>query len=282
MANGRGLGSRGGDRIRFPSSFIPHGGGPWPFMQPRAGSADVWRGLGLFLRSLDRTLPGRPEAVLVISAHWEEDRPTVATTAAPPLLFDYYGFPEHTYRLEYPVRGAVELGPRVQELLGAAGVESATVEDRGLDHGVFIPFMLIYPAADVPILQLSLQRNASPERHLEIGRALAPLRDEGVLIVGSGMSYHNLREFVSDRPEAIEAARRFDDWLVSAVEGVSADERDARLAQWASAPGAVASHPRAEHLEPLFVAAGAAGKDRGERIYADAIFGKPISAFRFG
>lgn len=266
--------------VRFPSLFIPHGGGPWPFMEPRSGSPHMWDGLGAFLRGLDETLPGRPDAVLVVSGHWETERPTVDAAVAPHLLFDYFGFPEHTYRLEYPVRGAPELASRARRLLGSAGVACDEIDDRGLDHGVFIPFMLIYPEADTPIVQLSLQRNATPERHMAIGRALAPLRDEGVLIVGSGMSYHNLREFFSDRPEANDAAAAFDAWLASAVRDT--ERRDARLAAWRSAPGAEAAHPTAEHLEPLFVAAGAAGGDAGARIYADTINGKAVSAYRFG
>lgn len=269
-------------RVRLPALFIPHGGGPWPFMKPRFGAPDVWNGLGKFLHGLAETLPRRPDAVLVISAHWQTPRPAVDVAVAPHLIFDYYGFPEHTYRLQYAARGAPELASRVRELLRSAGIASDESEDRGLDHGAFIPFMLVYPQADVPILQLSLQQNATPERHLAIGRALAPLRDEGVLIVGSGMSYHNLREFFSERPEAVEAARAFDDWLVSATQEPNAERRNARLASWTTAPGASAAHPTAEHLEPLFVAAGAAEGDVGARIYADRIFGKALSAFRFG
>ncbi len=282
MVEGRGVESPGVGRVRFPTLFIPHGGGPWPFMEPRSGPPGVWDGLGRFLRGLGETLPGRPDAVLVVSGHWEMDRPTVNIAVAPHLLFDYHGFPEHTYRLDYPVRGAPEVGARARRLLQAAGVASDAIDDRGLDHGVFVPFMLIYPEADVPILQLSLQRNATAEQHLAIGRALAPLRDEGVLIVGSGMSYHNLRDFFSDRPDAVEAATSFDAWLASAVQEPKAERRNLRLASWTRAPGAAASHPTAEHLEPLFVAAGAAGDDAGARIYADAIFGKALSAFRFG
>jgi aromatic ring-opening dioxygenase catalytic subunit (LigB family) len=147
---------------------------------------------------------------LVISGHWEAERPTLNAAERPPLLFDYYGFPQHTYQLRYPVSGAPDVAAEVRELLERAGISSDEEEARGLDHGVFIPFMLIYPDADVPILQLSLQRDLDAAQHLAIGHALAPLRDRDILIVGSGMSYHNLREFTFDRGN--EVAEGFDGW----------------------------------------------------------------------
>jgi aromatic ring-opening dioxygenase catalytic subunit (LigB family) len=231
------------------------------------------------LRGLDAEIGQRPRAVLVISGHWETERPTLNTAERPNLLFDYYGFPEHTYRLTYPVAGAPALAAKVRALLGTAGFDTATDAERGLDHGVFVPFKLIYPDADVPVLQLSLQRSLDPGLHLAIGRALEPLRDEGVLIVGSGMSFHNMRDFFSGRPSA--EADAFDAWLDDAV---SADpqERDERLSRWSDAPGAAVAHPEAEHLLPLMVVAGAAGSDRGRRAYHDRILEKPISGFRFG
>jgi aromatic ring-opening dioxygenase catalytic subunit (LigB family) len=147
---------------------------------------------------------------------------------------------------------------------------------------VFVPFKLIYPAADVPMVQLSLHRNLDPATHLEMGRALAPLRDEGVLIVGSGMSYHNLRAMFSADPGAVQAAEEFDRWLNDAVADADVASRERKLTSWQSAPGARAAHPRSEHLIPLMVAAGAAGADAGRRTYNERLFGKPISAFQFG
>jgi aromatic ring-opening dioxygenase catalytic subunit (LigB family) len=137
----------------------------------------------------------------------------------------------------------------------------------------------MYPEADIPVVQLSLRADLDPAAHIAIGQALAPLRDEGVLIVGSGMSYHNLRQFWSDDTEP---ARHFDAWLSDAVEDSDPASRNARLEAWSRAPGAQASHPRSEHLLPLMVAAGAAGTDRGQRTYSDRVFGKAISGFRFG
>ncbi|MFG1478032.1 class III extradiol ring-cleavage dioxygenase [Xanthobacter sp. V4C-4] len=267
---------------RWPTLFIAHGGGPWPFMPASPDPAASWDGLGRYLTGLDASLGERPKAVLVISGHWEESRPTVNTGAHPGMLYDYYGFPADTYKLSYPAPGSPELAARVRSLLEAAGIASGEDPARGYDHGVFIPFMLIYPHADVPLLQLSLQRELDPKAHLALGRALAPLRDEGVLIVGSGMSFHNLRALFSPDPGVGVAAEAFDAWLTEAVEQHDPQARDAKLAAWASAPAALASHPRSEHLVPLFVAAGAAGADIGRRTFHDHIFGKAYSGFQFG
>ena len=262
---------------RLPTLYIPHGGGPCFFMDPPAEYPHLWDGLAAYLRGIDASLGVRPRAVLVISGHWETREPTINVAAKPPLLFDYYGFPEHTYRLTYPVSGAPDLAPRVRGLLAEAGMPSAVAE-RGLDHGVFVPFLLVYPQADVPILQLSLQQDLDPALHLRIGRALAPLRDEGVLIVGSGMSYHNLRELFSGGGSS--AAASFDAWLGVAVQDPAT--RDHALAAWSRAPGGREAHPREEHLMPLMVAAGAADGDRGVRSFNGSIAGKALSGFQFG
>jgi aromatic ring-opening dioxygenase catalytic subunit (LigB family) len=267
---------------RQPTLFISHGGGPWPFMDmSRLAPQAFWDRLAAHLGGLDASLPERPKAVLVVSGHWEEERPTVNAGAHPPLLFDYYGFPEHTYRLSYPAPGSPELAVRVRALLADAGIGNGTDAERGFDHGVFVPFMLIYPDAATPILQLSMLHSLDPEAHLALGRALAPLRDEGVLIVGSGLSYHNLPAMLSQDPRHLQAAAAFEAWLTEAVEAEPA-ERDQRLAAWAQAPGARLSHPREDHLLPLMVAAGAAGADPGRRDYADVLAGKAVSGYRFG
>ena len=264
---------------RLPTLFIPHGGGPCFFMEPPASwPRDTWDGMAAYLRGLDASLGVRPKAVLVISGHWEAQRATVNAGERPRLLFDYYGFPEHTYRLTYPAPGAPALAGRVRELLEGAGFDTEADADRGYDHGVFVPFKLIYPDADVPVVQLSLLEGLDPEAHLAMGRALAPLRDEGVLIVGSGMSYHNLHQMFSDR--GAEAAQAFDDWLAGAV--ADPELRAERLRHWAAAPGARDSHPREEHLLPLMVAAGAAEGEPGVRNYSQPLFGKAVSGFQFG
>ena len=238
----------------------------------------MWDGLAAYLRKIDGALGVKPNAVLVISGHWENPLPTLNVSTKPGLLFDYYGFPDHTYRLKYPAAGAPALADRVRRLLAEAGFDSDVESKRGLDHGVFIPFLLIYPNADVPILQLSLQASLDPALHLALGRALAPLRDQGILIVGSGMSYHNLADLFSGR--GAEAAAAFDQWLGQAVQDPA--RRDEMLIHWRDAPGGAASHPREEHLIPLMVAAGAAAGDPGMRSFGESIGGKQISGFQFG
>jgi aromatic ring-opening dioxygenase catalytic subunit (LigB family) len=235
--------------------------------------------MAAFLRGIDASLGVQPTAILVISAHWEEDVPTVQTAAEPSLIYDYYGFPEHTYALRYPCKGSPQLAQRVLELLAAAGIESGEDAGRGFDHGMFIPLMLMFPQADIPVVQLSLQHTLDPSSHIALGRALEPLRNEGVLIVGSGMSYHNLRHFFDGVAPASQA---FDDWLRDAVADPDVAARNAKLENWEQAPFARACHPREEHLLPLMVVAGAAGRDTGRCIFNDALLGKEISGFRFG
>jgi aromatic ring-opening dioxygenase catalytic subunit (LigB family) len=251
-------------------------------MDPMPGfPPDSWDAMAAFLRGIPASIGVRPKAVLVISAHWECAEATVLNADKYKLLYDYYGFPEHTYRLTYPASGSAAVATRVGELLAQAGIASAQEQQRGLDHGVFIPFKLIYPDADIPIVQLSLLNDLDPARHLALGHALAPLRDEGVLIVGSGLSYHNLREFFAPNAAANQASVQFDTWLGQAV-GTQSAEREDLLAHWQDAPGARACHPRSEHLLPLMVIAGAAGDDAGQTCYNELLMGKAVSAYRFG
>ncbi len=241
----------------------------------------LWDQLAAYLRGIPAALGQRPRAVLVISGHWEDAVPTVLNAEQHTLLFDYYGFPEHTYHLTYPAAGSNVVAARVHELLTRAGIHAEEEHGRGLDHGVFVPFKLIYPDADVPIVQLSLKHNLDAAEHLAMGHALAPLRDEGVLIVGSGNSYHNLREFFSNSAAAAEASAQFDAWLGAAIEAPQA-ERERLLSNWHNAPGARACHPCSEHLIPLMVAAGAAGDDAGKITYHEQMFGKMFSGVQFG
>ena len=264
---------------RWPTYFIPHGGGPCFFMDTPPGiPTDTWDSMAAFLRGIDGELGQRPKAVLVISAHWETNTPTLLTSERPALLYDYYGFPPHTYELTYPAHTPMALAGRVKGLLERAGMDVAEDTTRGLDHGVFIPFKLIYPDADVPVLQLSQFRSRDAAEHIRLGEALAPLRDEGVLIIGSGLSYHNLRQFFA--PQGGEASEAFDDWLTETA--LDTQNRDARLSQWNRAPGAMTSHPTPEHLLPMMVAAGAAKGDVGVQVYSDHVLGKAVSGYRFG
>jgi len=262
----------------LPTLFVPHGAGPCFFMDWEP--ADTWLRMGNWLRAVPDRLGAQPEAILVISGHWEAPAFTVNVQAEPPLLYDYTGFPPHTYELAYPAPGAPELAARVQKLLDGAGFATEAEHTRGLDHGVFIPLKMIYPQADLPIVQLSLRRGLDPEEHLAAGQALAPLRHEGVLIIGSGMSYHNMRRFRFDDSALNPDSVRFDDWLAETV-ALPAPLREQRLKEWAAAPSGRAAHPREEHLLPLHVVVGAAGEDAGRRVFQDRVLGSLQSAFMF-
>ncbi|HTJ29726.1 MAG TPA: class III extradiol ring-cleavage dioxygenase [Acidobacteriaceae bacterium] len=264
---------------RQPAVFLPHGGGPCFFMDWTWGPADTWERARGFLESFATSLPERPKALLVISGHWEEAAFTVGTAARPELIFDYSDFPEHTYQLTWPAPGKPELAREVERLLQEAGLPTATNARRGYDHGVFVPLKVAFPQAEIPVVTLSLQYRLDPALHLAAGRALKPLRDRGVLIVGSGMSFHNMRGFL--HPETPERSATFDRWLTAAVESPQAEREDA-LKHWAQAPFARYAHPREEHLLPLMMAAGAAGEDAGRRIFHDAPMMAATSAYRFG
>lgn len=263
---------------RQPAIFFPHGGGPCFFMDWTWGPADTWKATQDFLEGLAATLPETPKALLVVSGHWEEPVFTASAAAKPELIFDYSGFPEHTYRLTWPAPGDPLLAGRVVSLLGQAGLPAAASANRGFDHGVFVPLKVAFPEARIPVVTLSLAASLDPALHLAAGRALAGLRDDGVLIVASGMSFHNLRAYF--RPETRDRARAFDAWLTDAVESPGA-ERNALLTGWREAPFAAFAHPREEHLIPLMVAAGAGGEAPGRRIFGDEPMGAAIGAYRF-
>jgi aromatic ring-opening dioxygenase catalytic subunit (LigB family) len=264
--------------VMQPTFFINHGGGPCFFLEP-GPMRDAWRGLEDHLRGFMGRLHEQPRAILIVSGHWEEPEPTVNAGAHPPLLFDYGGFPEHTYQLTFPAPGAPDVAARVNDLLSTAGIASGSEPSRGWDHGVFVPLKVMLPAANLPVVQLSLQRGLDPAAHLAIGRALKPLRDEGVLIIGSGQSYHNMRGFFSGGAVNPEA-EAFDAWLKVAM--IDGNTRDRALIHWDQAPGARNAQPHEDHLLPLMVAAGAATGEPGAVDFHGHALGKPISGFRFG
>lgn len=265
----------------MPTLYIPHGGGPCFFMDWTMGPPDTWDKMAAWFRGFNETLPNKPRAIVVISGHWEEPEFSVYKHQNPPLFYDYYGFPEHTYRLKYPAPGSPELAGKIEGLLLKSGFKVKSNNDRGFDHGVFIPLKLMYPDADVPIVQLSLKTGLDPEEHLAAGRALEPLRDDGVLIVGSGMSYHNMRGLMSGRDQ-IDDSDIFDQWLTRTVCENDAETRNKKLIPWESAPAARSAHPREEHLIPLMTVAGAGGNDIGKQIFTDRVMGSTISAYQFG
>ena len=263
----------------MPTWFIPHGGGPCFFMDSNPPHA--WERMADFLKGLAATLPARPRAIVVVSAHWLDGAVSATSGARPDLIFDYHGFPPHTYALRYPAPGEPALAARITSLLQAAGLPSQQDASRGFDHGVFIPMLLMFPGADIPVVQLSLSTTLDPALHLAAGRALQALRQEGVLIIGSGMSYHNMRGYGDPRSGPI--SDEFDAWLTAAVQAAP-PQRQQSLIEWAQAPSARLSHPlRAEeHLLPLMVVAGSAGDDPGEKVFSDRVMETTLSAFRFG
>jgi aromatic ring-opening dioxygenase catalytic subunit (LigB family) len=263
--------------MRLPTYFIPHGAGPCFFMEWTRGPADTWDKTAAWLKSLVERLPERPKAILAVSGHWEAPAFTVGSAERPPLIYDYSGFPEHTYQLRFDAPGSPALARRVRELLEAAGIASAEDPERGYDHGVFVPLKLAVPEADLPVVQLSLREGLDPEAHLAAGRALAPLRDEGVLIVGSGMSWHNMRGF---SPAFTGKSEVFDTWLSQAMTDPA--RREEAIRGWSQGPYAREAHPREEHLAPLFVAAGAAAEEPGRHAFRDVAMDVVISGYAFG
>jgi len=266
--------------MTLPALFIPHGGGPCFFMDPAGGLPDpMWANMQTYLGGLIASLPERPKVILLVSGHWEETDITVHVGDGQPLLYDYYGFPEHTYRLCWNAPGAPDVARRAEALLQGAGFAVREERERGWDHGVFIPMMVAVPDADIPLAQMSLRSDLDPAAHIAIGRALAPLRDEGVLIVGSGMSFHNLR---ARGPQVTPHADAWDDALTAAVTDPDPAARVERVAHWADLPHAKFAHPREEHLLPLMVALGAGGDGPAVRDYRDHVLGWTVSGYRFG
>ncbi len=265
---------------RLPTYAISHGGGPWPWAKE---SLPVdWTALEASLAGIPDELGATPVAVLMVTAHWEAPAFMVQTAERPGMIYDYGGFPPHTYEVQYPAPGHPAVAERAAGLLEAAGLPAGRDPQRGFDHGTFVPAHVIYPRADVPIVQLSIHRSYDPALHLAAGRALAPLRDEGVLIIGSGLpSFHDLSAF--GRASA-EPSRAFDAWLGETLVDRLGDERSERLEAWADAPSARRCHPREDHFLPLLVAAGAAEGDAGVRNYHETTFfgGTTSSGFRFG
>lgn len=235
--------------------------------------------LTTFLKGLSNQLAEKPKAIICISAHYESSSssPALTTSKSPKMLYDYGGFPQESYEIQYPAPGPdSSMVDRVSQLLSEAGIGLEKDPNRGYDHGTFVPLKLIFPQADIPVLQMSILSSMDPARHWEIGKALSPLRSEGYLIIGSGFTFHNLRPLMSilmspnkgslgpDRSEPEKHSIKFNDWIVDACCSFTGAERKKRLSEWTSAPSARESHPREEHLVPLFVVAGAAGDDAAE------------------
>jgi len=246
-----------------PTLFISHGAPTFAIDPGRAGEA---------LTTATARI-SRPNAILAVSAHWETARPTVSGAVLPKTIHDFFGFPKPLYDIRYPAPGAPDLAKRVADLLSKAGHDIDIDPSRGLDHGAWVPLRQMYPLADIPVAQISIQPHLGAAHHLRIGKALAPLADEGVLIVGSGSITHNLGEFRIQPEDAasLTYVKDFQDWFAARV----AARDDASLVRYRElAPSAARAHPTEDHILPFHVALGAAaGAERHERLHAGVTFG---------
>lgn len=261
----------------LPTYFISHGGGPWPWIPDmRARFAPLEKSLTQLVADHGE----KPKAILMISGHWEEYTVAIMGSSKPPMLYDYSGFPPETYEITYDASGAPEVAARTRDLLTKAGITAHIDMNRGFDHGTFAPMEVMFPAADVPLFQVSMLKSYDPADHIAIGRALAPLRQEGVMIVGSGLSFHNLR---LRNGEGSVASGEFDTWLFEAMMA-DPDTRRQAMIEWEVAPGARICHAEEDHLVPLFVALGAAENETATRIYHNTadVLGATVSNYRFG
>lgn len=264
----------------LPALYIPHGGGPCFFMDWTMGPQDTWDRMAHWLEGIPATLPMQPDAIVVISAHFEEEITTITGNPQPTLIYDYYGFPEHTYTLTYPAPGNPALAQKIHTLLTSAGIIARLDPHRGFDHGLFVPLKLIYPKANIPIVQVSLTSDLDPAAHFAVGQALASLRTENILIIGSGMSYHNLGKLFDG--SAGTTSDCFDMWLTATVTATDTDLRKQQLMGWSTAPAARDAHPREDHLLPLMVIAGTAADEQAQCVFTDRVMGATVSAYQFG
>ncbi len=258
--------------------FISHGGGPRPLL----GAADHAEMVDV-LKEFAKEIP-KPSAILLISAHWESERPQITSGKSPMLIYDYYGFPPESYEIQYPAPGYPELAQQVNAALNNAEIESDLDDQRGFDHGMFVPLKVMYPDADIPVVQLSLVSSLDPEIHIQIGKALISLDIDDLLVIGSGFSFHNMRAFYApDTAELREKNLGFEHWLHETLtnENLSKTEIEARLIDWEEAPFARFCHPREEHLLPLHVCYGLT--ERPSTSYKSAtILGKHAGMFYWG
>ena len=267
-----------GDDRKGKSIYFSHGGGPLPILGDKSHKAMVE-----FMQDLPFRI-GRPDTIIVISAHWEESVATVLGSSNPAMFYDYYGFPDEAYNITYPAPGNLEFGSRVVHILQEKSIEGSIDDKRGFDHGVFIPLKLMYPEADIPVIQLSLIRGLEPVAHIELGKALNELMSENILVIGSGFSFHNMGAFSWDGNIKKDRANDlFQEWLIETCAApLTHKEREKRLIHWEEAPAARYCHPREEHLLPLHVCVGIAGENsQAQKIFDDYILGKRAVAFQW-
>jgi aromatic ring-opening dioxygenase catalytic subunit (LigB family) len=257
--------------------YIPHGGGPLPLL-----SEEGYEHLNPFLREFSATIP-EPEAIVVVSAHWEEPVVSITAHKNPPMLYDYCGFPPESYQLEYPAPGRPRLASRIQAMLATGGIEARLDYERGFDHGLFIPLMLMYPAAKIPCIQISLSNSLDAAFHISLGKAIAPLKKENLLILGSGFSFHNMQVFMSKQEDVVDEKNcLFEDWLAETCcdPELELSEREQRLIDWDRAPHARYCHPQEEHLLPLHVCFGLA-RTSATKVFQNRVSGVITSAYQW-
>ena len=254
--------------------FIPHGGGPLPLLGDKGHQALVH-----FLKYIASEL-GKPSAILVISAHWEENIATVTSGERPELIYDYAGFPDEAYEIKYPASGNPQLAEKIVNLLQNNGVEAKVDNNRGFDHGLFIPLKIMFPDASIPCVQLSLLNSLEPKAHIRIGKALSELRNENLLIIGSGFSFHNMSAFFQTKDSPDEKNDDFENWLIDTCTNndIPENQRELKLEQWSEAPSARYCHPREEHLLPLHVCYGIC-RSTAKLVFNGRVIGKKASAF---
>lgn len=255
--------------------YISHGGGPLPLLG-EPSHREMVDGLTYIVN-----LFAKPEAIIVVSAHWEAEEASITSAAHPELLYDYSGFPPEAYEIKYPASGNPLLAEKMGAALQNAGIKVKMDESRGLDHGLFVPLKIMYPAADIPCVQLSLVNSLDPAEHIQMGRTLAELAKEKVFVMGSGFSFHNMKAFFSPSTEEIQSMNElFEQWLVATCSNIELKEhdREKRLVQWEDAPAARFCHPREEHLLPLHVCYGVA-QSPARRVFSWKIMGKQVSGY---
>lgn len=262
---------------RSPVLFLPHGGGPLPILGDKGHEKMV-----SFLKEIVSEL-GKPAAILVISAHWEEDRATITSGDNPEIIHDYYGFPAEAYTIQYAAPGNPGLAKEIYALLTASGIPVGLDEQRGFDHGLFVPLKLMFPQAQMPCIQLSLLKNLNPRMHIALGKAIASLRERNILIIGSGMSFHNLKTFFSSDIDCSKENEEFDHWLIETCTdpAILSEAREQRLIEWEKAPFARFCHPREEHLLPLHVCYGVACTSTpiAKVVFNGEVMGKKVTSF---
>ena len=266
---------------KFPAVFVNHGGGPMPLLGKQPEITHHLR-----KELVTKYLPETPTSIVVLSAHWESHIVSITSSANPSMVYDYSGFPPESYMYQYPAPGSPELANKIQGLFEQHGIKSQLDDKRGYDHGVFVPLMLMYPNPIIPVVCVSLDASLSIEKNLKIGSALQSLREEGVLILGSGYTFHNMGGFFNPTKEILSASTEFNTWLKETM--TNRDDREggtalkAKLLEWEKAPGARLCHPREEHLLPLFMTAAAAGwNSKAEVIYESTELGISVSGYLF-